>query len=205
MPPHNHQSNQLQTTQRDHFWTPTAHRSIKVAAGGGALPHDGARAPAPTLQSVLDAWSSTPHGAAHGHVVFERAKVPVHDDAATAAAAAARCSGDDDASSTSGSAPASTWLDRGGAAMADDLGWVANLGVGAPLDAGSHATNDVVLSAAPRGCGLPRHTHGASWFALAVGTKVGALRRQPCISPRPHLAWWFGRSRKGAPMRNGLS
>ena len=140
--------------------------AMSVATGGArrAAPGETHQHQHTRLRTVIDDWHR--HQAAargHSHVVFERAKL---------ADPTGSCEAHAQKPCQAGSGPTSSWLDRGGAAMAADLGWIATFGANARAGASAVAFDSLVLSVAPVGHGLPRHSHGASWFALAVGTKV---------------------------------
>ena len=181
---------------------------IEVAAGGArrrARNGEDAGTHQVRLLSVLaDGHRHQATSQDHRRVVFERAKL-----ADQTVQVGQEC-GDDDGDgadvgggggSDVGGASAS-WLDRGGAAMADDLGWIATLGDNAHAGSSNVEFDSLVLSVAPVGHGLPRHSHGASWFALVVGTKVlererGREREREGESAREHAAlrWRGARAR----------
>ena len=137
------------------------HSALSVANGGATRKHveDGGRRalgrPTNTsLAVVLASWHST---GSKGMLVFEHADVSHGECAAANNRVACSDSG--------------TWLTD---AVRSDLGlFLAN-----ELTEKSGA-DALVLSAAPAGAGLPGHSHGPAWLALAAGSKFWAVHPHP--------------------------
>ena len=147
-----------------------ARSALSVANGGSRRGGGGGGGSGTTLAAVLN------NGGGGGGVVFVAAEV------GGGGGGGGECAG--------GQAGGGGWL----ASMRADLGWVAT-DVAAAM--GSDA---LVLSVAAAGSGLPRHTHGPAWLALAAGAKFWVLRPpaategvragEPWASdPRPPSFW----------------
>ena len=117
------------------------------------------------LVEVVDGWREVNTGPAKDRLVFEPG------------------------SERGVAAPADGWH----TAMAAELGGLQErLPGGGGVARAGQPLYELVLSVAPAGAGLPRHTHGPSWLALAAGAKFWVLHPpggEWAADPRGPVQW----------------
>ena len=149
------------STQHGNVQVETRLSALAVANGGVARKAAATATPSVTTSfaDVLSSWENA--SPASRALVFSRAELQLHDG---------QC---ETASSSAG------WLES----MKGALGWL-----GDRLPSATDTGDALILSAGPAGAGLPGHSHGAAWLALAAGSKFWLVRPRKAGDPQTSKA-----------------